>query len=142
MLLKVLVMLEGTSRQLDPDFSLAELLQPYYQEAAKRRFTPQKLLNRSRRAFRDWDRLIDMLPRDLSDILTRIRRGTFDVNLQHRRLDSTVNRLVLGIITAALFVGSAELWSNNVLPFRGLSVPGLLGCLGSVFLGWRLLWRD
>ncbi len=139
MLLKVLVMLEGTSRQLDPNFSLAELLQPYYKEAAKRRFAPQKLLNRSRRAFRDWDRLLGVLPRDLNDVLGRIRRGNFDVNLQHRRLDSTVNRLVLGIITAALFVGSAELWANNVLPFRGLSVPGILGCSAAIFLGWRLL---
>ena len=140
MLLKVLVMLEGTSRELDPQFSLAEVMKPYYIKATSRRFAPQKLLQRSQRTLRDWQRLVDMLPRDLADILSRVRRGNFDVNLQHRRLDTTVNRLVMGIITAALFVGSATLWSSNVAPLVwGTSVPGAAGCLAAVVLGCRLL---
>ena len=140
MLLKVLVMLEGTSRELDPQFSLAEVMKPYYIKATGRRFAPQKLLQRSQRTLRDWQRLVDMLPRDLADILSRVRRGNFDVNLQHRRLDTTVNRLVMGIITAALFVGSATLWSNHVAPLVwGTSVPGAAGCMAAVVLGCRLL---
>ena len=100
----------------------------------------EELLQRSQRTLRDWQRLVDMLPRDLADILSRVRRGNFDVNLQHRRLDTTVNRLVMGIITAALFVGSATLWSSNVAPLVwGTSVPGAAGCLAAVVLGCRLL---
>ena len=141
MLLKVLVMLEGTSRQLDPQFSLAELMRPYYHKAARRRFAPQQLLQRTRRAFRDWERLLDAFPRDAADVMSRIRSGTFDVNLQHRRLDSTVNRLVMGILAAALFVGSALLWSHNVPPSYGdYSVPGAAGCVVAVTMGWQL-WR-
>ena len=140
MLLKVLVMLEGTSRQLDPKFSLSEVMQPYYVKAASRRLSPQKLWHRSRRTLRDWERLIDTFPRDMTDILTRVRRGTFDVNLQHRSLDATVNRLVMGIISAAMFIGSALLWSRDVRPMLwGYSVPGALGCMVAVVLGLRLL---
>jgi hypothetical protein len=140
MLLKVLVMLEGTSRQLDPKFSLAELIKPYYGKVARRRYSPQKLLNRTRRTLRDWDRLIDVLPRDLADILRRVRQGSFDVNLQHRRLDSTINRLVLGIITAALFLGSTALWSRDARPLiGGVSLFGALGSVVALVLGIHLL---
>jgi ubiquinone biosynthesis protein len=140
MLLRVLVMLEGTSRQLSPDFSLAELLKPYYAQTLKRRFSPQKLFHRTQRAFRDWERLIDMLPRDLADVLQRVRRGSFEVNLQHRRLEPTVNRLVLGILTAALFMGSAQLWSRGAAPLiGGISLFGALGCAMATLLGVRLL---
>jgi ubiquinone biosynthesis protein len=140
MLLKVLVMLEGTSRQLDPKFSLSEVMKPYYAKTASRRLSPQKLLHRTRRTLRDWERLIDAFPRDMADILTRVRRGNFDVNLQHRRLDATVNRLVMGILTAAMFIGSSLLWSRNVEPILwGYSVPGALGCTVAIVLGLRLL---
>ena len=69
----------------------------------------------------------------------RMKQGSFDIHLEHRRLEATVNRLVLGIITAALFVGSATLWSREVPPILGgYSLPGVLGCVGAVFLGWRV----
>jgi ubiquinone biosynthesis protein len=140
MLLKVLVMLEGTARELDPNFSLAELFKPYYAQAMRRKFSPERLWHRTQRAVRDWDRLIDVFPRDMADILGRVRKGSFDVNLQHRRMDTIVNRLVMGILSAALFVGSAELWSRAVPPlFYGISVPGAAGCGVAVWLGFQLV---
>jgi ubiquinone biosynthesis protein len=139
LLLRVLVMLEGTGRLLNPRFSLAGLLQPYYAKAMQRRLSPQVWLRKLQRTYRDWDRLLDMLPKDLADVLTRLRRGTFDVNLEHRRLDSTVNRLVLGILTAALFLGSSQLWSSEAPPLiGGVSVFGAVGYGLSIFLGFLL----
>lgn len=101
LLIKVLVMLEGTSRNLSADFSLAELLEPWQAKAMQRRLSPQRVFGRLQNAWSDWSRLGEALPRDLSDILTQIKRGRFDVHLEHRRLEQTVNRLVLGILTAA-----------------------------------------
>jgi ubiquinone biosynthesis protein len=140
LLLKVLVMLEGTSRALNRDFSLAELLQPYYANTIQRRLSPERLIRRLRRSYRDWDRFIDMLPRGLGDILQRVRDGKFDVNLEHRRLDATVNRLVYGILVAALFVGSCQLLSRQVPPtIGGVSILGTIGLLLSLALGFRLV---
>ena len=69
-----------------------------------------------------------------------MKRGSFDVHLEHRRLDATVNRLVLGILTAALFMGSASLWSQNVPPLAwGVSIPGAAGCTVAVCLGATLI---
>ena len=140
LLLKVLVMLEGTSRQLSPEFSLAELLEPYRVKAIQRRLSPQRMWKKLQTAYRDWNHLLEILPGDLSDILSRVKRGSFDIHLEHRRLEATVNRLVMGILTAALFVGSATLWSREVPPVvYGYSLPGVAGCAAAVFLGWMVI---
>ena len=140
LLIKMLVMLEGTAHQLSPDFNLIELLEPYRAESIKRRMSPQRAWRKLQSAQRDWTRLAETLPSDVADIMNRIRRGSFNINLEHRKLDSITNRLVLGILTAALFVGSASLWSNNVPPRLGsVSLPGSVGCAVAVYLGFTLV---
>ncbi len=140
LLIKMLVMLEGTAHQLSPDFNLVELLEPYRAESIKRRLSPQRAWRKLQSAQRDWTRLAETLPSDVADIMNRIRRGSFNINLEHRKLDSITNRLVLGILTAALFVGSASLWSNNVPPkFGSVSLPGSIGCTVAVYLGFTLV---
>lgn len=136
LLIKMMVMLEGTAQQLSPDFSIGELLAPYKTEAMLRRLSPQRMVRKLQNAHRDWNRLIETFPGDVADIINGIRRGSFDVHLEHRKLDSIVNRLVLGVLSAALFVGSASLWSREVAPLvRGVSIPGAAGCAMAISLG-------
>jgi len=57
-----------------------------------------------------------------------MRAGTFSVHLEHRRLDPVVNRLVLGILTSSLLLGSSLLWSMRAEPLvRGVSLFGAIG---------------
>ncbi len=140
LLIKVLVMLEGTARGLNPNFSLAEILEPYKTKIVQRRMAPGRLLKKAKRNILDWNRLIEMAPRELADILGQIKRGRFDVNLEHRKLDAVTNRMVMGILSAALFVGSSMILSNNVPPLLfGVSVIGAIGCLVGVVMGFRLV---
>ena len=140
MLLKTLILLEGTSRRFSPDVSIAELIRGYYPSIVRRRLSPRTIFSKTRRVYRDWERLLGMLPRDLSDLMARVRDGTLTVHLDHRHLDPVINRLVLGVLTAALFLGSSDLWSRQAAPLiYGVSVFGALGYLLSIFLGWRLL---
>jgi ubiquinone biosynthesis protein len=140
LLLKTLVVLEGTSRGLNPSFSLAELIEPFEKKRLQRIFRPEKWLNKLRRAYRDWDRLLEGLPRDLADILRGLRSGTLAIRQENRRLDSALNRLTLGIVTAGLLVASGLLWSREVPPLiAGVSIPGLLGTLTALAVGIRLL---
>ena len=140
MLIKVLVMLEGTAHQLSPHFSVAELIQPYGKKALRNRYSLKKMLGRLKANFEDWEHLMTILPRDTADILRNFKRGKFDVHLQHRRLEPIVNRLVMGILTAALFMGSASLCSNHVRPtLFGFSVPGFFGCGVAVIMGIRIM---
>lgn len=139
LLLRTLVVLEGTSRQLSPAFSLAELVRPFYLRSLRRRWSPRRVARRMARSYRDWERLLGTLPRDLSDVLDRVRAGTFNVRLDHRHLDPVVNRLVLGIVTAAMLVSSSLLWAMKAPPvWHDIPVVGALGYLGGLYLGWRL----
>ena len=140
LLIKVLVMLEGTARGLNPQFSLAEIIQPYQVKIVKRRISPERLFNKAKQQTKDWMRLVEIAPRELADILMQMKRGQFDVHLEHRNLNTVVNRLVMGVLTAALFVGSSMILSSEVPPtIRGVSVVGALGCLTSFGLGYRLV---
>ncbi len=140
LLLRTLIVLEGTAQLLNPDFSLAAVIQPFYTRAVGRRLSPQRLWLRLQRSYRDWDRLFQSLPRDLSETLQRLRSGRLTVHLDHRHLDPVVNRLVMGIIVASLFLGSSLLWSMKAPPLLGgVSVFGAAGYVASIYLGWKLL---
>jgi ubiquinone biosynthesis protein len=139
MLIKVLIMLEGTARLLEPNFSLMELVQPYQKKMTLRRLSPARQMRKMRRIYSEVEQLVEVLPRRLREILQQVESGKFDVHLDHRGLEPSVNRLVLGMLTSALFLGSSLLISQYVWAFRGVSIPGTLGALLSAFLGWRLL---
>jgi ubiquinone biosynthesis protein len=139
MLFKVLVMLEGTARQLQPNFSLMELIEPYQKKMLLRRMSPARQMRKARRIYTEVEKLAEVLPRRLRDILQQVESGKFDVHLDHRGLEPSVNRLVLGLLTSSLFLGSTLLISRDVWALYGVSVPGTLGALLSAFLGWRLL---
>ena len=140
MLLKVLMQLEGTSRGLDTSFNLSELLQAYQQKTLVRRLSPQRLVRRFYRSYRDWEQLLSRLPRDLSTILDRAQAGQLHLQMELTGLNRPVNRLVYGIVVAALFIGSAMLWANNVPPhFRSVSIIGAVGTILSFFFGLNLL---
>ena len=141
MLLKVLVTLEGTAKLLSPRFSLLEVMKPYRKKMLLRRLSPARQVRKLRRLSWDVRRLLDVLPRGLGEIVEQIQAGKFDVHLDHRGLEPSVNRLVLGMLASALFLGSSLMISRDVPPMLfGVSVMGATGMMMSIFLGLRL-WR-
>ncbi|MFM9115854.1 MAG: ABC1 kinase family protein, partial [Planctomycetota bacterium] len=149
MLIKTLVTLEGTARLLHPEFSLMEIMQPFHRKMLLQRLSPARHLRKLRRLSWEMENLIEALPSRISDILQQIQSGKFDVHLDHRGLEPSVNRLVLGMLASALFLGSSWLLSNQVSPllFPGdgyfginkLSILGLFGCTVAILIGLRLL---
>ena len=80
-----------------------------------------------------------------------MQSGKFDVHLDHRGLGPSVNRLVLGMLASALFLGSSLMLANKVPPLfipdataylglHHLSLLGLSGCTLSLLVGLRLIW--
>jgi ubiquinone biosynthesis protein len=146
MLLKALITLEGTARFVNPKFSLVEMMKPYRTKMLWQRFSPMRRLRKMRRVFAEVERMIEHIPRGVIDIFEQMQSGAFDVHLDHRGLEPSVNRLVWGLITSALFLGSALMLSMKVYPrisfwviFSDTSVPGLFGVTLSILLGLRLL---
>ena len=153
MLIKMLVTLEGTSRLLSPKFSLLEVMRPYRKKMLMRRFSPGRRIRKMRRFYAELEYLVRILPQGIVDILEQIQSGKFDVHLDHRGLEPSVNRLVLGMLASALFLGSSLMISNNVPPLmeripligripllQDVSVAGIIGIGFSIALGLRL-WR-
>ncbi len=149
LLIKVLVMLEGTSQLLSPHFNLMDLMKPYQKQLAWRRLSPARQVRKIRRFYIEMERLLTELPQGLTEIFHQVQTGKFDVHLEHRGLEPSVNRLVFGMLTSALFLGSTLLLSQKVpplvrLPWVGgivgdFSLLGALGCGISIALGLRLL---
>jgi ubiquinone biosynthesis protein len=138
-LLRTMTLLEGTAQALNPRFSLAEVMRPYYSRIVMQRFSPQRLGRRLLRNYREWDRLLQTLPRDAAQSMEQLQEGKLQVRIEHRHLDAIVNRLVLGIIVGALILGSSLLWSMKAPPLvKGVSFFGAAGYLLAIVLGGHL----
>ena len=162
LLIKVLVTLEGTGRMLAPEFSLMEIMKPFQRMLVLKRLSPTRQMRKMRRFYLEVEQLVDALPTRLTNILEQVQSGSFDVHLVHRRLGPTANRLVVGLMTSALFLGSSLMLSYKVppilfptevmgpngqivrtLPWHGvmdLSAIGLAGVIVSILMGLRLMW--
>ena len=139
LLLKVLVMLEGTAQKLQPEFSLMEVLEPFQKKIVAQRLSPKRQLRKARQLAYEMQQLAEVVPRRIRDILQQVQSGKFEVHLDHRGLETSINRLVLGMLTSSLFIGSVLLINNLIWPFRGVSIPGAFGLALSAALGLRLV---
>ena len=149
MLLKVLITLEGTGKRLSPTFSLIEIMEPFQKKAMLRRLSPTRRLKKLRRIYSEVEHLVEITPRRLMEILQQVHEGRFEIHLDHGGLGPSVNRLVLGMLTSALFLGSTLMLSREVTPLlfsnvtvlgmHRISLLGLFGCAVSVLLGLRLI---
>lgn len=139
MLLRLMVLLEGSSRKLSPDFSLIDLLGPMQRRMMLRRLNPKRHAKKARRLMGEVEQLAEEMPRRLRDLLTQFQSGRFEVHLDHRGLEPSVNRLVLGLLTCALILGGSLMVSHNVWPLYGASAPGVLAFAFSGLLGLRLV---
>jgi len=141
MLIKCLILLEGTGRLLSPGFNLAELLEPWRRKLLWERFSPGGQLRRMRRLYSDWERTAEAMPKVLSNLFDRLERGKLGIHLEHEHLKSAANRLVVGMFIASLLIASAILIARNVPPLAwGLSVPGVLGYAAAIAFGFRIAW--
>ncbi len=141
MLIKCLIILEGTGKCLSPQFNLAALLEPYRRDYLLQQFSPQAWFKKARRMHRDLQVLAEAMPRHANAILEQAESGKFSIRLSHGLLESAVNRLVYGIGIGFLLLSSAILCTHNVRPtINGMSVLGVLGYTAGIALGGRLLW--
>lgn len=153
LVMKVFVTLEGMGRRLDPDFDMASEAAPFVRQIMRARLAPAALARRGWHAVSDGISLLAGLPHDLRQMLRRARQGQFHLNIEVPRLkqfgaqmDHSVNRLTIGIVIAALIIGSSIVMTVSGGPtLLGLPVFGLLGFVGAV-LGslWLLfsIWRS
>jgi ubiquinone biosynthesis protein len=139
MLLRVLIILEGTGRQLAPGFNLVELLEPYRRQMVMKKLSPRRLWRAVSAVGGDWENMLREFPRQIGLFYRMIQKQDFSVQLLHRHLEPSVNRVVFGMMVSALFLGSSLMWAYHAPPeVYGASVFGIFGCVLSSLLGYHL----
>jgi len=153
LLVKTFITLEGMGRELDPNFDMAGEAMPLLEQAMRVRHTPSAIIKRSWEATGEALSLLADLPQDLSRLLRAARRGRLEIHIDvthlkrvGNQLDSAVNRLVVGIVVAALIIGSSIVMTVTGGPsLIGLSFFALFGFSGAVIGGlWLLvsIWKS
>jgi ubiquinone biosynthesis protein len=152
LLFKALITLEGLGRQLDPDFQLLEHIRPFLRRVLIERYSPRAIVKRVENVVGPTVAALGGLPRDLVRLLRQARRGRLRVEFDLKRLDHfghqldrSTNRLTVGVVTAALIIGSSIVMTVRGGPeLLGLPLFGLLGFLlataNSIWLVWSI-WR-
>lgn len=153
MLFKTLLTLEGVVKRLDGNFQLLEHAKPIVQNVIRQGWSPERVWRRTRTQSRMLGRIIGDLPKNLLLLNRRLQSGRMNVNLDLKRLDKlnqhlehSANRLTMGMVTAALIIGSSILLSSNIGPkLFGLSFLGFFGYLlafaNSLWIIWAI-WRS
>lgn len=148
LLIKAFISLEGMGRELDPDFDMAGEAMPMLEKAMRKRYSPRAIIKRGWQSVSDTLALAADLPQDISRLLRAARRGRLEVHIDvthlkrvGNQLDRAISRLVVGIVVAALIVGSSIVMTVPGGPsLLGLPFFGLLGFVGAVVGGlWLLL---
>jgi len=153
LVLKVCVTLEATGRELDPEFDMAGEAAPFLRAAVLARHGPAALAKRGWRGLAVMLELFAELPHDLRRVLRSARSGKLQVHIDLTRLnrfgnqlDRAASRLTVGVVTAALIIGSSIVTTVEGGPtLLGLPLFGLLGFLGAAAGGlWLLysIWRS
>ncbi len=76
----------------------------------------------------------------LDKLLRKAETGDLNIGMEHRNLEKSVNRLVMGLIISALFLGSSILWAFKVPPvINGYSILGIAGVLIATVLSYKLI---
>ena len=142
LLFKALITLEGLGSRLVPHFRLIEHMTPYVSRLAMERMSPSRVFDRASGAFRESARAMRALPRLIESIARRfgddgvaMRFEVPEVEVFGRSLERSVDRLVIGLVTAALIVGASILMSRD----NG-TLAWMLGAVGVVISFVNSLW--
>jgi len=113
---KTLAMMEGVGLQLDPDFDIFAVSQPYVRKFLWQTVSPQSWGKRLLKSSEDWGELLADLPRRLPRLVDQLEEGDLQLTLRIReieaflvRLDRVGNRLALSVLLAAFIVSLALL---------------------------------
>ncbi|HUP66547.1 MAG TPA: AarF/UbiB family protein [Thermoanaerobaculia bacterium] len=147
MLAKTLLQLDGITRRLNPNYDPQTVIREYAEELITKRVR-QKLQPRNYySALMDLNSLAIELPRKARRLLDQAESGRFSIGVNVNQIEHLLkaftkiaNRLTVGLIIAAIIVGSA-LVMRVPSGFRILGYPGIavIGFIGACALGFYLI---
>ena len=152
LVLKVAATLEAAGRELDPGFDMVAEAEPFLRAASLARASPRAFAQRGWRVAKTVVAILDDLPGHLRRIVRSLRHGKAQIRIDAGLdrfgvdLNRAANRLTVGVVTAALIIGSSIVMTVDGGPtLFGLPFFGLAGFLASLASGaWLVfsIWRS
>ena len=145
---KAILSIEEAGYVLEPGFSFTRVFEPVLADVHRERRRPLTMLKGFRRSFMVGLARMQDLPAELHRILKRFESDDITVNFQHRGLEElddavsdAANKITLGVIIAALIVGSSLIITTGIRPtLFGYPALGMVGYLLSALLGIWLIY--
>ncbi len=145
--IKALITVEGTARILYPDLDVISEATPHVRRLVSRQYSKGYIWQRLRNNLSAVWGLQQHLPRTLSTILRKIESDDITIGFDHKNLspmqkalESSFNRLTLGIVLGAMIIGSSMIITTGVGPLLfGYPALGMTGYLISAVLGLWLI---
>ena len=140
--------IEGVMRLCCPKVSFVDIFAHSLRLDFQRNFSWREELDKLKREGYVLMRKSMQLPEQISDILKMTMSGQTKVNLDLtgseeplRRIDKMINKLVIGIISSALLLGSSIICTTQMTP-KIMEIPllGVFGYMAALLLCGRLLW--
>ena len=144
-----LTTLQGTVQHVNPEISVTATLERYLKRTMADNMDP---LKHAETFVADTYRAAEhavQIPQATYDVLTELRKGELQINMQLKNIEDPVNalrrsveRMEMGIITAGLFVGSSLLCQTDMEPrVLGIPIIGFLGFACALVLAVYLVWK-
>ncbi|MEN2993896.1 MAG: AarF/ABC1/UbiB kinase family protein [Thermodesulfovibrio sp.] len=144
---KVLIMLEGLTRELCPNISIIELLKPYAKRIISKRLHPEFYLKKTIKMLREFRDALENIPFQFKSLLRKAIRDEITVRMYHvnlpefiKDIDKASNKIAFSLIVSAMILSSAIMHATQVKPLiYGVSLFGLITGVFAFFLGLWLL---
>ncbi len=147
-LIKAIVTSEGSGRLLYPEIDVISEVRPYIKKITLQKLSPVNVYLEIKKGLSTLILFQKEIPKKIDRILDKIEKDELSIGFEHKNLenlrktlDRITNRLVLGILTAAMIIGSSMIITTKIPPLLfGYPAIGLVGYLCSaVFGSWIII---
>lgn len=145
---KVLIMIEGLTRELCPQKSIIELVKPYVEELIAERIKPEFILRKTQRALEEAKAALENIPAQLKIVLKKLVSDKFtlrmtisNINEIVKDLDRASNKIAFSLIVSAMILSSSIMYAFEIKPLiNGISLFGLVTSIIAFLLGiWLII---
>jgi ubiquinone biosynthesis protein len=144
----VLMMVIDLGHSLDPNFRFTQRVRPYLEDVVRRDTISFKRVTSSVLGARDAAVEVMALPAAIGDLARRFSQGSVDIDLDDKvfrrieiMIDQTGDKVLIGLITAAIVVGSSLILRNAPLPTPLITAAAGIAFVGAVVIGFYAMYH-
>lgn len=145
---KALLTVEGVVEQLDPEFSIIDVAEPFGRKLLRKRLDPRRMLESATKHVGEYAEFVSELPKLLNKLTRQVYAGRLTLMLEFResaelmqKLDRISNRISFSIIFLAFSIFMAGLMVSLSLVRKNVVFAGLpLLETGFIFTAGLFVW--